>query len=125
MGGDRDVCQVTFLCKSRKWSLPFGGRQRNLAWEFVRSTTRECGFNRREDAAGFESLPLEKEDEVDQVLHPRIGPSFAWPRIRVEFLGPVLLHRQGRNGGPCDAGEPKPVLADDLIERVEDLIARA
>ena len=46
-----------------------------------------------------------------------------WTRVRVEFLRPVLLHRERRHDDGRNAGESEPVFALDVFERLEDFVS--
>ncbi len=102
--------QFTFVCEHRERLLPIGWRSGQLSWNVVGATAVERRLDREQHAVSVQRLAVNQQDEVDQILYPRIGPSFAGARVGVELLGPMLLGAESGDDDGCDTPNPSQSL---------------
>lgn len=123
MGTVRRVLHPTFGGKHLEWFRPIGGWWRHLHWRRMCVPTSERGLHCGADPCWYHLVAFDEEHEIDEVLDATVRGSISWKRVRVELLSPMLLRRKGRNSNRGNACEAEPIISNELVQRLKNLVA--
>lgn len=61
---------------------------------------------------------IDQQNQIDQILDPRVWPLAAWQRVGMDFLRKMLLTRNRWKPACGDSGKPQPVPWFGLLTRL-------
>lgn len=88
-------------------------------------TLLEGGVDRVGQPLRVERFALDQDQQVDQVLDPRIGPLIPRPGVGVQLLRELLMDRERRESGRGDPGEGEEFGAGHLVRRLLQNVAHS
>jgi hypothetical protein len=86
------------------------------------SSSRKRRLDGGPNTVGGHPMTIDQQHQVDKVLDAAIGP-LTRTRVCMELFSPVLLGRKSGNRDWSDSCEAKPIIAGELLERFDDVIA--